>query len=83
MVVLCLEMYKTIFNMKFVRAFSFSLIGLVVVGTLSAAKPALAVTSEEITGVSEGLESDSGMIASAAELAWLQPGRPFKFLIYM
>ena len=50
---------------------------------ISAVKPAFAVTSEEITSVSEGLESDSGMIASAAELAWLQPGRPIKFLIYM
>ena len=48
---------------------------------ISAVKPAFAVTSEEITSVSEGLESDSGMIASAAELAWLQPARPFKFLI--
>src|SRR3989344_4701974 len=35
---------------------------------MSSVKPAFAVTSEEITSVSEGLESDSGMIASAAEL---------------
>src|SRR3989338_481076 len=62
-------MYKTIFNMKFVRAFSFFLIGLVVVGNLSAAKPAFAVTPEEITQVSEKLESDSGALAAAAELA--------------
>ena len=35
---------------------------------ISAVKPAFAVTSEEITGVFEGLGSNSGMIVSAAEL---------------
>ena len=50
---------------------------------ISAVKLAFAVTSEEMTSLSEGLGSNSGMIVSAAELAWLQPGRPIKFLIYM
>src|SRR3989344_6509252 len=36
---------------------------------MSSAKPALAVTPEEITQVSENLESDSGALAAAAELA--------------
>jgi len=36
---------------------------------MSSAKPALAVTSEEIIQVSENLESDSGALAAAAELA--------------
>ena len=65
--------------MKFVRAFSFFLIGFVVVGTLSAAKPVFAVTPEEITGISERLETDSGMIASAVELAGADSGLVKKF----
>src|SRR3989338_11357000 len=44
-------------------------ISFVMVGVLFTAKPAFAVTSEEITSLSEGLGSNSGMIASAAELA--------------
>src|SRR3989338_9877599 len=62
-------MCNTIVNMKFKKTFSFFLIGFVVVGALSAAKPAYAVTVDEIKNVSAGLDSNAGMIASAAELA--------------
>ena len=36
---------------------------------ISAVKPAFAVTPEEVTQISENLESDSGALAAAAELA--------------
>lgn len=65
--------------MKFVRAFSFFLIALVVVGTLSVAKPAFAVTVEEIKNISAGLDSNGGMIASATELAGVDSDLVKKF----
>lgn len=55
--------------MKHIKTFSFFLIGLVIVGSLSIAKPAFAITPEEATQISERLESDSGALAAAAELA--------------
>src|SRR3989344_9679917 len=58
-----------IFSMRSAQLILLFFISLVMVGVLFTAKPAFAVTSEEITGVSEGLESDSGALAAAAELA--------------
>src|SRR3989344_2068899 len=58
-----------IFSMRSAQLILLFFISLVMVGVLFTAKPAFAVTSEEITGVSEGLETNSGMIASAVELA--------------
>src|SRR3989344_3597329 len=55
--------------MKFMKAFLFFLIGLAVVGALSVAKLAFAVTVYEIKNISAGLDSNAGMIASATELA--------------
>lgn len=66
-----LRAYKIIF-MKPVKVSSFPLIlliGFVAVGTLSVARPAFAVTPEEVTQISERLKSDSGALAAAAELA--------------
>lgn len=57
------------YDMKYIKTFSFFLIGLVIVGSLSTAKSAFAVTTEEVTQISERLESDSGALAAAAELA--------------
>ncbi|MDP3957350.1 MAG: hypothetical protein Q8Q10_02505, partial [bacterium] len=69
--------------MNFPRLFQFGIVltTLLLFFGISAVKPALAVTSEEITGISERLETDSGGLVAATELAGADSALVKKFQV--